>query len=71
AFMLCAAVAQAKTAAEVFEKVSPSVVVIRAYDAKGKNTMLGSGVALEDGVVVTNCHVVKEAVTMQVERQER
>jgi len=33
--------------------------------------MLGSGVVWEDGVVVTNCHVVKEAVTMQVEHQER
>ena len=69
AAMLCASLVQAKTASEVFEKVSPSVVVVRTYDAKGKGKMLGSGVVLEDGVVITNCHVVKEAATMQVERQ--
>jgi tetratricopeptide (TPR) repeat protein len=71
AVIFCASVAQAKTATEVFEKVSPSIVVVRAYDAKGKDMMLGSGVVWEDGVVVTNCHVVKEAVTVQVERQDR
>lgn len=70
AFIFCASIAQAKTATELFEKVSPSVVVVRTYDAKGKDMMLGSGVVWEDGVVVTNCHVVKEAVTMQVERQD-
>jgi len=36
AFIFCASVAQAKTATEVFEKVSPSVVVVRTYDAKGR-----------------------------------
>ena len=67
AAMLCATIVQAKTATEVFEKVSPSVVVIKTYDAKGNGHSLGSGVVLEDGMVVTNCHVVKDAATMQVE----
>jgi tetratricopeptide (TPR) repeat protein len=70
AVILCASVVQAKTATEVFQKVSPSVVVIKTYDATGKGQSLGSGVVLEDGVVVTNCHVVKEATTMQVVRHE-
>lgn len=70
AVILCTSVVHAKTAVEVFEQVSPSVVVIKTYDATGKGQSLGSGVILEDGVVVTNCHVVKEAVTIQVERQE-
>ena len=54
AIILCATVVQAKTASEVFEKVSPSVVVITTYDPLGKGQSLGSGVVLEDGVVVTN-----------------
>ena len=54
----------------VFEKVSSSIVVIKTYDAKGNGQSLGSGVVLEDGVVVTNCHVVKEASTIQVLHQE-
>ena len=68
ALMLCATLVQAKTASEVFEKVSPSVVVIKTYDAMGEGLGLGSGVVLEDGVVVTNCHVVKDATMMQVAR---
>ena len=70
AAIFCASIVQAKTAAEVFEKVSPSVVVIRTYNAQGQNKTLGSGVVLEDGVVVTNCHVIKDSATIQVERQE-
>jgi tetratricopeptide (TPR) repeat protein len=39
------------------------------YDANGKNLMLGSGVVWEDGVVATNCHVLKNAHRIQVESQ--
>ena len=67
--ILCASGVQAKTASEVFEKVSPSIVVIKAYVSKGKGKQ-GSGVVLEDGIVVTNCHVVEKAATIQVVRQE-
>lgn len=63
--------AQAKTASEVFEAVSPSVVVIKTYDVKGKDTGLGSGVALADGLIVTNCHVIKSATSMKVEYQKK
>ena len=71
AIILCATAVQAKTASEVFEKVSPSVVVITTYDALGKGQSLGSGVVLEDGVVVTNCHVVKAATTTQVQHHNK
>ncbi len=46
--LLFAVVAQAKTASEVFDAVSPSIVVVRTYDANGKNLQLGSGVILPD-----------------------
>jgi tetratricopeptide (TPR) repeat protein len=58
--------AQAKTASEVFESVSPSIVVVKTYDDKGGDKMLGSGVIFKTGVVATNCHVLKEAATTQV-----
>ena len=32
--MLFAVAAQAKTASEIFEAVSPSIVVVKTYDAK-------------------------------------
>ena len=69
--ILFASFVQAMTASEVFEKVSPSVVVIKTYDLFGKGQSLGSGVVLEDGVVVTNCHVVKGATSIHVVRQEK
>jgi len=70
AVMLCTSMVQAKTASDVFKQVSPSVVVIRTYDTQGKDKMMGSGVTLGDGVVVTNCHVLKDAATIQVYRHE-
>ncbi len=68
--ILCASAVQAKIATDVFKEVSPSVVIVRTYDTQGKEKMLGSGVTLEDGVVVTNCHVLNDAATIQVHRHE-
>ncbi|MFH1951119.1 MAG: tetratricopeptide repeat-containing serine protease family protein [Pseudomonadota bacterium] len=56
----------AKTASEVFDAVSSSIVVIRTYDAEGKNRGLGSGVFLSGDVIATNCHVIEHAASAQV-----
>jgi Flp pilus assembly protein TadD len=53
--------AQSKTASQVFEQASASVVVVHGLDAKGKQQSLGSGVVLPGGEVATNCHVIKDA----------
>ena len=53
--------AQSKTASQVFEQASASVVVVHGLDAKGKQQSLGSGVVLPGGEVATSCHVIKEA----------
>jgi tetratricopeptide (TPR) repeat protein len=47
--------------ADLFEAVAPSVVVIWATDTAGEALGQGSGVVLEDSLVITNCHVVDEA----------
>ena len=64
--LLLAAPASAETASQVFQQVSPSVVVVLTYDAAGKATELGSGVKLPDGSVATNCHVLKDGTTYRV-----
>ena len=56
----------AKTAAEVFEKASQSVVVVQIQDEKGKDIALGSGVVLPGGDVATNCHVIDKAIGITV-----
>lgn len=58
--------AVAKTAAEVFEKASQSVVVVKIQDEKGKDIALGSGVVLPGGDIVTNCHVIEKAIGITV-----
>jgi hypothetical protein len=56
----------AKTASDVFEQVSPSVVVVVTYVASGKPIEQGSGVALPGGNVATNCHVLKDGLLYRV-----
>lgn len=58
--------AQAKSASEVFEAVSPSVVVIKGFDAKGKQVSQGSGVAISADEVATNCHVLEDGKSFQI-----
>jgi tetratricopeptide (TPR) repeat protein len=64
--LLLAAPAGAETASQVFQQVSPSVVVVLTYNAAGKAVELGSGVKLPDGSVATNCHVLKDGTTYRV-----
>lgn len=54
--------AQAKTAKEIFATVSKSVFTIHVYDKDQKYMALGSGVVVQKGEIITNCHVVKDAV---------
>lgn len=51
--------ALALTASQVYEQVKDSVVVVKAYDQKGKMVGLGSGIMLPSGDVITNYHVAK------------
>lgn len=53
----------ATTASKVFAAVSPSIVVVEAFNANGHAVALGSGVVIAKGVVVSNCHVFEEAGT--------
>jgi tetratricopeptide (TPR) repeat protein len=64
--LLFSVAVHAKTASEVFDAVSPSIVVIRSYDVTEKNIRLGSGVATASNVIVTNCHVTEDAVKIEV-----
>ena len=54
--------ALALTASQVYEQVKDSVVVVKAYDMKGKQVGLASGVMLPSGDIITNYHVAKSGV---------
>ena len=67
--LLFAVAVHAKTASEVFDAVSSSIVVVRTYDANGKARGFGSGVATASDVIATNCHVIKDAAKIQMVHQ--
>jgi hypothetical protein len=65
--LIAAPASAAKTAEQVFRDASPSVVVVRVSDHSGKIGATGSGVAvLEQGQVLTNCHVLKSRASISV-----
>jgi len=53
--------AEAKTASEVFDIASKSIVIVIAYDDKGNLSSFGSGVVLPNGQIATNYHVIATA----------
>ncbi|NTW68721.1 MAG: serine protease [Chlorobiaceae bacterium] len=63
--------ASAKTADEVFQEVSGSVVLIHNYDNKGKVQSIGSGILLPSGQIATNYHVVEKAGKLTLSSQGR
>ena len=65
---LLAAHAWALDPSQVFSKVSPSVWAVRGLDASERPFSYGSGVVIGQGRLVTNCHVLAKAKSIQVRR---
>lgn len=51
---------------EIAEEASKSVVVIAIFDATGNQTTEATGFFVENGRVLTNAHVVEDAVSVEV-----
>lgn len=56
----------ADTPEQIFEKVSPSIVVVDIFDSKDEFIGQGSGVVISSGQVITNCHVANRGKSRQV-----
>ncbi len=59
----------ALTPETLFEKVSPSVWVVRTQDAQGRPLALGSAVVIAPGRLITNCHVLARSSSVAVSRE--
>ena len=55
-----------KTGEQIYAERSPSVALINVFDRMEKQVSLGSGVVIEPGVVITNCHVTQFASQIKV-----
>jgi TonB family protein len=63
--------AEALDAEQVFEKASASVVTVESQDAAGITISFGSGVVIAPGEIITNCHVLRNGVILQVRKEGR
>src|SRR5260221_8074348 len=68
--LACAAAgpAFALSPSEVFEKVAPSVWAVRGLDAQERPFSYGSAVVIGPGRLITNCHVLAKAKSLQLRR---
>lgn len=60
--------AQALEPTQLFERVSPSVWVVRTFDAEERPVGQGSAVVIGDGRLITNCHVLAKSKMVMVRR---
>jgi len=65
-FCLYSKLAAADTPEQIFEKVSPSVVVVDIFNIQDEYIGQGSGVVIGPGQIITNCHVAKRGKSRQV-----
>ena len=68
---LVPAVAAAKTPEQIFQQASQSVIVIHAYDGEGNPINQGGGVVTGRELVTTNCHVIENAMRLDVQHQHQ
>lgn len=59
------------TPSQIFRNASRSIVVMEANGDDGKLVAQGSGVVIAPGVVISNCHVFKDASTATVRYDQR
>lgn len=60
-----------RSAENVFAEVSPSIALVNVLDGSGRTIATGSGVVIENGVVLTNCHVAQRGSTLTVKFGEK
>jgi S1-C subfamily serine protease len=64
--LLAATVHAQESLPALVKRVKPAVVAITTYDANGESLMTGSGFFIKPGQVVTNLHVVRAAVRVEI-----
>jgi len=55
-----------RSAENVFAEVAPSVARVHAMDSSGRVIVIGSGVVIDKGIVITNCHVATRGTKLAI-----
>ena len=55
-----------RSAENVFSEVAPSVARVHVMDSSGRVVVIGSGVVIDKGIVITNCHVATRGTKLAI-----
>lgn len=70
-FSFGACAVQAMTPSQIYEKNAGNIVYIQSFGSDAEILRFGSGVILFDGIVVTNCHVIKNGDHFKVSNNNK
>ncbi|MEO8388082.1 serine protease [Polaromonas sp.] len=57
------------SAEQLFERLSPSIWMVKTFDEAGRHIGTGSAVVIQAGTLITNCHVLVKARKVAVTRE--
>ncbi len=55
-----------KSAEQLYAELSKSTALIQVFNSSGQRISMGSGVVIENGVVITNCHVTRNGTQLKL-----
>lgn len=61
--------AKGLTPEELFSRASNSIARINVFNGSGQQLSIGSGVVIDNGTVITNCHVTRGGAAIKVKMQ--
>lgn len=57
----------AKSAEQLYAELAKSTALIQVFNSSGQRTAIGSGVVIDSGIVITNCHVTRAGIEIKVQ----
>ncbi len=56
-----------KSAEQLYAELAKSTALIQVFNSNGQRSAIGSGVVIDQGTVITNCHVTRAGIEIKVQ----